>query len=148
MAGELSATVEPFVDGDRMEGLRPVALAGESVSSDDYTLYHKLVDRRRYERVRSDAPGAFDVLMWNERDELTEFTRGNLVLALDGALFTPAIASGLLPGILRGELLAEGRVAECVLGRAQLARATAMWFVNALRGWVPVRVNAATAATR
>ena len=142
VTGDLAATVEPFVDGDPSEAQRAVTLAREPVSSDDFRLYHKLVDRRWYDQLLSESPQAFDVLLWNERDELTEFTRGNLVLELDGELFTPPLASGLLPGILRGELLAEGRVSVRVLVRGDLARATATWFVNALRGWVRVRWDA------
>ena len=47
----------------------------------------------------------FDVLLWNEDGELTEFTNGNIVLEIDGTLWTPPIDSGLLAGTYRERLI-------------------------------------------
>ena len=79
-----------------------------------------------------------------KRAELTEFTRGNLVVELDGRLWTPPRESGLLAGCFRAELLELGEIAECVLRPADLRRASGVWFINSVRGWVPVRIVTAT----
>jgi len=65
----------------------------------------------------------------------TEATIANLVVELDGALLTPALACGLLPGVLRGHLLEEGRVREGIVRVEDLGRANRLWLVSAVRGW-------------
>ena len=84
---------------------------------------------------------AFDVLLWNDAGELTEFTRGNLVLDIDGQRLTPPVSSGLLDGTLRRELVERGELVERVLTRDDLARAQALWFINSVRGWIPVQLD-------
>jgi para-aminobenzoate synthetase/4-amino-4-deoxychorismate lyase len=118
----------------------PVALAAAPVSRRDPLLFHKTTRRAVYERARRERPDAFDVLLSNEEGELTEFTIGNLVAELDGARLTPPRDCGLLAGVMRGELLARGEVRERPLRSADLRGATRVWLVNAVRGWVPVRL--------
>lgn len=118
----------------------PVALARAPVSRRDHRLFHKTTRREPYEARRREAPGAFDVLLANEEGEVTEFTIGNLVAEIDGAQWTPPRDCGLLAGVQRAELLARGEVRERVLRVGELARASRLWLVNALRGRVPVRL--------
>jgi para-aminobenzoate synthetase/4-amino-4-deoxychorismate lyase len=115
-----------------------VVLASRSVDSRDRFLCHKTTRRDVYDQHRAAHPDAFDVLLWNERRELTEFTRGNLVAELDGMLWTPSRSSGLLAGVFRGELLDSGTIHERVLMIHDLPRCTNLWFINSLREWVPV----------
>ena len=95
-------------------------------------------------RVRADLarfPDADDVILWNERGEITETTIANLVLEIDDEALTPKESSGLLPGTLRAELLANRRVRETVLTLADLDRADAIWAINSLRGWIPTQLE-------
>ena len=115
-----------------------VALATSAVDSQHQFLRYKTTARAVYDRHISVAPEAFDILLWNERDEITEFTRANVVVALDGRLLTPRAACGLLPGVLRAELLEQGVIEEAVIHRADLDRAKGIWFINSVRGWLPV----------
>lgn len=115
-----------------------VVLASRAVDSRNRFLCHKTTRREVYDQHRAEHPAAFDVLLWNERRELTEFTRGNLVAELDGALWTPPRTTGLLAGVFRGELLDSGAVRERVLTVDDLSRCTRLWFINSLREWVPV----------
>lgn len=97
-------------------------------------LAHKTTRRELY---AVDKPAdAFDVILWNEAGELTECSFGNLAVQLDGEWLTPSLASGLLPGVLRAELLAQGRVREARLTRDDLTRAEGLAFFNSLRGWM------------
>jgi para-aminobenzoate synthetase/4-amino-4-deoxychorismate lyase len=116
----------------------PVALALRPVSRRDVRLFHKTTRREPYDARRAERPDAFDVLLWNEERELTEFTIGNLVVEIDGAQLTPPRECGLLAGVMRGELLARGEIREATLRVEDLARATRLWLVNAVRGRVPV----------
>lgn len=97
---------------------------------------HKTTRRQHYDVRLRPAPGVFDTLLRNERGELTEFTRGNLALKLDGRWLTPALHCGLLAGTLRAELLARGEISEAVLTLEHLHRAQAVAFFNGLRGWL------------
>jgi para-aminobenzoate synthetase/4-amino-4-deoxychorismate lyase len=118
----------------------PVVLARDPVSRRDVRLFHKTTAREPYDSRRREAPDAFDTLLWNEEGELTEFTIGNLVAELDGRRVTPPRGCGLLAGVMREELLARGEVRERVLRVDELPRAGRLWLVNAVRGWVPVRL--------
>lgn len=112
-----------------------VRLATAPVPSEDEFLHHKTTERSVYAPHGPEA-GLFDVLLYNERDELTEFTKGNVVVELGGRLLTPPLACGLLPGVLRAELLAKGEIEEAVVTRTDLVRATGLWFINGVRGRV------------
>ncbi len=122
-----------------------VGWADTPVHSSDLLLRHKTTRRALYDAAlaaaRSVWPGCDDALLVNERGEVTESTRANLVLLLDGRLVTPPLSSGLLPGTFRAMLLARGRVREQVLTPADLARAARVWLVNGVRGWMECAVR-------
>jgi para-aminobenzoate synthetase/4-amino-4-deoxychorismate lyase len=118
-----------------------VSISSSPVSREDRFLYHKTTHRSVYDAGRAGAAHVFDVLLWNEQGELTEFTTGNLVLELDGKLVTPPIESGLLNGTLRADLLKRGEIVEGVLTREDLERCSRFWLINSVRGWVPVHLE-------
>ena len=115
-----------------------VALAETPVARADKFLCHKTTHRTVYEAHRQRRPDCFDVLLWNEEGELTEFTIGNLMIEQGGHLWTPPRECGLLDGTFRAELLAAGRLRERVLRREDLAAASRVWLINSVRGCVPV----------
>jgi para-aminobenzoate synthetase/4-amino-4-deoxychorismate lyase len=119
-----------------------IALAASPVSSADPWLRHKTTRRDTYESRACGRPGIFDTLLFNERGELTEFSRGNVVVELDGERLTPPLACGLLPGVLREALLARGRIREAIVTAADLDHASRIWFVNSVRGGIPVTAAA------
>jgi len=116
-----------------------VALATSPVNSSNRWLFHKTTRREVYDHHRAAHPHAWDVLLWNERRELTEFTRGNVVVELDGRLVTPAREGGLLGGVFRQQLLDTGEIVESVISLDDIPGATRLWFVNSLREWVELR---------
>ncbi|MES2584107.1 MAG: aminodeoxychorismate synthase component I [Pseudomonadota bacterium] len=97
---------------------------------------HKTTRRAHYEQFAPTNSDVFDTVLWNTQGHITECTRGNIALLLDGRWVTPAASCGLLPGVGRAHWLAQGRVAEAVVHLNDLHRAEAMAFVNSLRGWV------------
>jgi para-aminobenzoate synthetase/4-amino-4-deoxychorismate lyase len=117
-----------------------VGLARTPVSRHDLFLHHKTTNRAVYKARLAERSGLSDVLLWNEAGELTEFSRGNLVIELDGVRWTPPRECGLLAGIFRAELLGRGEIRERVLREPDLLRASRVWLINSLREWVPVRV--------
>lgn len=112
-----------------------LALAGRPVDSFQPLLFHKTTERRLYRAAQAEHPAAGEVLLVNERGEVTEGTRFNLVVEQDGRFWTPPAESGLLPGVFRAHLLAAGRLAERVLVPADLERADRLWLVNSVRGF-------------
>ena len=119
-----------------------VDIAQGSVSSHDLFLRHKTTRRTVYEHYFQQAePDTFDVLLWNERGEVTEFTRGNVVAEINGRRITPPLSCGLLSGTLRQELLEEEQIEERILTLQELQRVSALWFINGVRGWVPVKLT-------
>ena len=111
-------------------------LAADVLDSTDLFLRHKTTHRARYDtawRV-AETQGAFDQIFCNERGELCEGARSSLLLRLDGQWFTPALRSGLLPGVARQLLLDSGAVQERRLRRDDLQRAEELAVVNSLRG--------------
>ena len=120
-----------------------IALALKPVDSHHEFLRYKTTARSAYDVHIASSEDAFDILLWNERNEVTEFTRGNVVVSLDGKLLTPPLGCGLLPGVLRAELLERMVISESIVERDAIARADAIWFINSVRGWLPVQINSA-----
>ncbi len=113
-----------------------VCLAKKPINSKDVFLFHKTTRREIYPPV----PAAFDeILLYNENEELTEFTIGNLVVEMDGELFTPTISCGLLAGTFRSHLLETGKIKERVIYKDQLGKCSKIFLINSLRKWVNVK---------
>lgn len=94
------------------------------------------------------AQGAFDTLFHTADGRLIEGGRSNVFLRLDGRWFTPPIADGVLPGVMRSVLLDDPAWAasERTLTLADLARAESLVVTNALRGALPAHLARATVA--
>lgn len=113
------------------------ALAVEPVNPESVFLYHKTTARDVYRRGRASRPEADAVLLWNPSGELTEGTEANLVVEIDGDKLTPPIECGLLAGTLRADLLDSGAIREQRVRVGDLSRASGLWLINSVRGWMP-----------
>ena len=91
--------------------------------------------RQVYDLRAARHPAVDDVLLVNERGEVTESTVANLAVLIDGRWWTPPVSSGCLPGVERGRLLESGLLHERVLRLADLDGADDLGLVNSLRGW-------------
>jgi para-aminobenzoate synthetase/4-amino-4-deoxychorismate lyase len=107
-----------------------VTIAPLPVAPDDFRLRHKTSDRAFYDEARQGFETLFEV-----DGQLTEGSFTTLFVERGGVLLTPPLSAGLLPGILRAELIERGRAVEAALTRADLNHG---FFVgNALRGLIP-----------
>jgi len=111
----------------------PVSLAPFPVDSANPFLYHKTTNRLVYDQTLTSCPGYADVILWNERGEVTESSIANVVIEFDGELYTPPIHCGLLPGTYRAYLLKQGKVGERVIKKEDLARSPHIYLVNSVR---------------
>ena len=86
-------------------------------------------------------PADVDELIYlNGAGHVCEGTITNVFADLGQGLVTPPISDGLLPGVLRASLIAEGHAREAVLTPGDLAGARALYVGNALRGLIPARL--------
>jgi len=108
-------------------------LAADPIDPLDWCYYHKTTRRNEYDRRR--CPRCDDVILWNADGEITESTIANVVIERHGALVTPPVSSGLLPGTAREALLFERRITESRVTVTELRQADAVWLVNSVRGW-------------
>lgn len=139
-AGQIESEALPLEKGAPPVPLG-VGLALQPVSPADVHLYHKTTRREAYDAARASRPDCDDVILWNERGELTESTVANLVLEIDGRRYTPPVSSGLLAGTMRACLLERGELTERVLLPADLSRASRIWLINSVRGWMPAIIR-------
>jgi para-aminobenzoate synthetase / 4-amino-4-deoxychorismate lyase len=117
------------------------AISDQRVDEKDPLFFHKTTQRQFYDREmerQKALTGCDEVAFLNKKGELTEGTRTNLFIEIDGRLFTPALTCGLLPGTLREELIDLPRAAasEAVLALADLARADRIYLGNSVRGLI------------
>ncbi|QCJ42861.1 aminodeoxychorismate synthase component I [Bacillus sp. S3] len=118
-----------------------VLLADIPVDKNNIFLYHKTTNRDMYSQFQVRKPAdMFDVLLWNNDGELTEFTNGNVVLEIDGLLWTPPLKSGLLAGTFREQLLNNGEIGEKTITITDLQKSTRIWFINSVRKWLEVQL--------
>lgn len=117
-----------------------VALVPLPVAPGDFRLRHKTSDRGFLDRART-ASGADEVAFVDPHGFVTEGSYTSIFVARDGMLVTPPLARGLLPGVLRAELIDQGRAREGDVTPDDLADG---FFVgNALRGLIPAVVAVA-----
>jgi len=128
--------LDPLPAGDRL-----ACLAGQDIDAAYPLRSHKTTDRAAYDATLAALaahPEFFDAVFLNERGEVAEGARSNVFVARDGALLTPPLASGALPGVLRAELVASGQAREARLFPEDLEHG--FWLGNSLRGLVRVRL--------
>ncbi len=109
------------------------AVCPAAVNSGDVFLYHKTTRRRVYEEAKASRGGCDDVILMNERGELTEASSSNIMVRLSGIFYTPPLYCGLLPGTYRAELLDTGILTERVLYPDDLRRAESVCLINSVR---------------
>ena len=114
-----------------------VGVAAERLASGDAWLSVKSTNRAIYDQARDNlAAGLDEVIFQNERGEVCDGTITSVFFDMGQGLCTPPLACGLLPGVLRAEMLATGMAREAVLHAADLGRGQ-LWVGNSLRGLIP-----------
>lgn len=138
-SGNFTVQVDPMPP--RQSGPVRLEIDLEPVNSLNTHLYHKTTNRAIYESRASRHPDADDVVLINERGELTETTTASLVIRLDGKWLTPPVESGCLPGVERQRLIDHNQLAERTLFLHDIHEAEAIALVNSLRGWRPAELS-------
>ncbi|HEY4072321.1 MAG TPA: aminodeoxychorismate synthase component I [Herbaspirillum sp.] len=120
-------------------------IAPDSRDSDDFFTAHKTTVRKAYDRAWQDAEkrGGFDQLFLNQNGHVTEGGRSNVFVRLQGRWYTPPLRAGLLPGVMRAELLGDPAwdASERDLSLEDLRNAERIVVCNALRGVLQAMVD-------
>lgn len=136
--GTITTEIFPLVT---MEN-RDVILAEEAIDKNNVFHYHKTTERTMFDHYRKQLNNKyFDVLLWNENREITEFSIGNVVVKIDGKLVTPPVECGLLPGTFREQLIEDGVIEEAVVTLDDLPNVETIWFINSVRKWIEVSLQ-------
>jgi len=120
-----------------------LSIASTPIDSGDLLLRHKTTRRQVYDAARAEFPReeTDEVVLLNERGEVCEGTITNVFVDIgESALMTPPLRCGLLAGVLRGEMIEQGKAKEAVLTVADLRRAKAIHAGNSLRGLIRGRL--------
>lgn len=117
-----------------------IAISPIIQNSKNEFLYYKTTYRPWYydsfQRIKNGE--IYDEIFFNEKGELTEGARSNIVLQLNGNLYTPPVQCGLLNGVFRQELLKNNKCTEKFLYKKDLEKAEKIFCVNSVRGMVEV----------
>jgi para-aminobenzoate synthetase/4-amino-4-deoxychorismate lyase len=131
-----NAFVEPTVIDEDLKS-NAVALSTARTNSSNRFLFHKTTNRRFYDDfyTRASEKGLADIIFMNEKDQITEGTRNNIVVRIDGGLVTPPVDCGLLNGVYRQHLLeTQPNIVERAITADDLHNADAIYICNAVRG--------------
>ena len=117
-----------------------IAISPIIQNSKNEFLYYKTTYRPWYydsfQRIKNGE--IYDEIFFNAKGELTEGARSNIVLQINGNLYTPPVQCGLLNGVFRQELLKNNKCTEKILYKKDLEKAEKIFCVNSVRGMVEV----------
>jgi para-aminobenzoate synthetase/4-amino-4-deoxychorismate lyase len=135
-SGAIAIEVRPLPD----HADEPVTatLAPLPVDPDDFRLRHKTSDRDFYDRARA-SHGTFEIVFFDPEGYVTEGSFTNVFVEREGQYWTPPLARGLLPGILRETLIESGEAVERELTRDDLQGEFLIG--NAVRGLIAARLE-------
>lgn len=112
-----------------------IAVHAERLDPENPWLRIKTSERQLYDRARMELPDGIDEWVFlNTRGEVCEGTITNVFLRREGGFVTPPANCGLLPGVLREEMLAKG-AREAVLRLKDLENGQ-IYMGNSLRGLI------------
>ncbi|EEW24581.1 aminotransferase class IV family protein [Rhodobacter ferrooxidans] len=133
----LDATGQITVTASALPAALPlwkIGLAPQRLTASDPWLRLKSSHRLAYDAARAALPAGLDeVILLNERDEVCDGSITTIFFDAGQGLCTPPQSCGLLPGVLREELLQTGQAREAVLMVQDLS-SVKLWVGNSLRG--------------
>ncbi|MEX0747334.1 MAG: aminotransferase class IV, partial [Rhodothermales bacterium] len=115
------------------------AISEQRILSSDPHRRHKTTRRETYdaEYRKAAAAGYDEVLFLNEKGEVVEGSRSNIVVVKGNSWWTPPLESGALPGVYRQHLMrTRTDLGERVLYIDDLFEASEVYLCNAVLGLV------------
>lgn len=137
--GEIKYNLEQIVPSEQKGR---IVISDKRINSNNKFLYFKTTNRTLYnaELIKWSKEEFDDVIFQNEKGEITEGARTNVIIKRGGQLFTPPISSGLLNGCYRGYKLSKnGNVIEKSFGINELLNADEVFIVNSVRKEIAIK---------
>ena len=132
--GEITYQTMPLSSVNNQEFVK-LGMCSTPVDSNNLFLYHKTTNRQVYETAKAAFPDCDDVLLWNERGEITETCIGNIVVELNREFLTPPVKCGLLAGTFRADLLEKGKIREEIITMEMLKYSDRIYIINSVQKW-------------
>ncbi len=122
---------------------KKIFISKTPVNSKELLLKYKTTFRPYYDEAMKKIKSGliFDEIFFNEKEELTEGARSNIVLQIGGELFTPPVKCGLLGGILREKMIKSRKIRTKKLYLSDLKKSEKVFCINSVRGIVEVEVD-------
>lgn len=134
-AGEFSCTTAPL---GKSPSHWAYAISPKRVQSGDLLARHKTNWRELWDgeaQCLARETGCDEVIFLNERGEIAEGSRSTVFVKRGEILLTPPLSAGILDGVLRRELIEQGKCREEALMPSDLAKGDVL-FGNSLRGLI------------
>jgi para-aminobenzoate synthetase/4-amino-4-deoxychorismate lyase len=130
--GEISHETIPFFPPTNPQ---PVKLRLNSIAIDSSNpfLYHKTTNRSVYQQAKVTSLDCDDVILWNERGEITETCIYNIIIESNGERLTPSFSCGLLGGTYRQMLLDKNEIKEAIISIDSLKKAEKIYLINSVQ---------------
>ena len=96
--------------------------------------------RSIYDEALESVSDCDDVLLWNAERYITETSVANVIVNIDGELFTPPVSCGLLGGTFRQWLLQQGEIRERAIHLGELAEIKSLTLINSVRGRIDAQL--------
>lgn len=135
-SGALAVEISPMPA--RSEGAMRLAVARAPLDAQDFRVRHKTSLRSAYDEARQQC-GAAEVVFVDDQGFVTEGSYTNIFVERDGQYLTPPLSHGVLPGVLRAELIAQGLASESPLRLEDLQEGLLVG--NSLRGLMPASLE-------
>ena len=119
---------------------RRIRLATRPIDAANVFLYHKTTQRSIYDEALEAVSDCDDVLLWNAERYITETSVANVIVNIDGELFTPPVSCGLLGGTFRQWLLQQGEIRERAIHVDELAEIKSLTLINSVRGRIDAQI--------
>jgi para-aminobenzoate synthetase/4-amino-4-deoxychorismate lyase len=135
-----TGALDPLEDSVKIFWAKDILVYECTMQSGNPLLHHKVSHRSLYDAAWQAAVklGGFDALFINEQGFVTEGGRTSVFIKLQGSSewLTPPVSAGLLPGVMRAELLADPKfnAREANLTIKDVSMADEIILSNALRG--------------
>lgn len=114
-----------------------IRISSITINSQNEFMYHKTTYRPWFYDSYQNFDKYYDEIFFNEKGELTEGARNNIILQIEGKLYTPPVSCGLLDGIYKKNMK---NVTEKILYKSDLLNAEKIFCVNSVRGMVEVHL--------
>jgi len=136
--GELKYSLEQIAD---TKTYGKIVISDQRVNSNNPFQYFKTTNRELYnsQLAKWSKKGFDDVIFQNENGEITEGAITNIMISKNDMLFTPPIASGLLNGCYRGDLLTSNNdLSEKTLFINDIVTADEVYILNSVKKLIKI----------